>query len=112
HRGGLAVLRGRPAHLKIELTNFCNLSCPMCPHGQMRRERGYMAPALFRKIIDEAAPALEFAYLHHLGESLFHGRIGELVRYGRSRGVAMGLSTNATFLTRRKAEELLAAGLD
>lgn len=112
HRAGRVVLRGRPAHLKLELTNFCNLSCPMCPHGQMRRPVGYMDPALFRRIIDQAAPALEFAYVHHLGESLFHGRIAELIAYGRSRGVAMGLSTNATYLTEKKARAILAAGLD
>lgn len=104
--------RGRPAHLKIELTNFCNLSCPMCPHERMTRDVGYMRPELFRRIIDQAAPELEFAYLHHLGESLFHPRLGELVRYGRSRGAAMGLSTNATFLDGRKAAALLESGLD
>ena len=38
-----------------------------------------MAPELFRRIVDQAAPELEFAYVHHLGESLFHPRIGELV---------------------------------
>lgn len=112
HRAGRVVLRGRPAHLKIELTNFCNLSCPMCPHGQMRRPVGYMDPALFRRVIDQAAPALEFAYVHHLGESLFHGRVAELIAYGRARGVAMGLSTNATYLTEKKARAILAAGLD
>ena len=103
---------GRPAHMKIELTNYCNLACPMCPHEQMQREVGYMKPELFRRIIDMATPELEFAYLHHLGESLFHGRIGELIRYGRSRGVAMGLSTNATYLDERKARVLLESGLD
>ena len=49
---------------------------------------------------------------HHLVESLFHGRIGELIRYGRSRGAAMGLSTNATFLDERKGRALLDSGLD
>lgn len=112
HRKGRVSVRGRPAHMKIELTNFCNLACPMCPHNQMQREIGYMEPGLFRKIIDEAAPDLEFAYLHHLGESLFHGRIGELIRYGRSRGVALGLSTNATYLDQRKSRLLLESGLD
>src|SRR5436305_621688 len=106
------VSTGQPAHMKIELTNFCNLACPMCPHEQMERDVGYMKPELFRRIIDMAAPELEFAYLHHLGESLFHGRIGELIRYGRSRGVAMGLSTNATYLDERKARLLLEGGLD
>src|SRR5262249_23170871 len=86
--------------------------CPMCPHEQMQREVGYMKPELFRRIIDQAVPELEFAYLHHLGESLFHGKIGELIRYGRSRGVAMGLSTNATYLDHRKGKALLESGLD
>lgn len=112
HRGGQVVSSGRPAHLKLELTNFCNLACPMCPHPQMQREVGYMGESLFRRIIDQAAPELEFAYLHHLGESLFHGRIGDFIRYGRSRGVAMGLSTNATYLDRRKGRLLLEGGLD
>lgn len=111
-KAGRTVMRARPAHMKIELTNFCNLACPMCPHEQMQRDVGYMKPDLFRRIIDQAAPDLEFAYLHHLGESLFHGRIGELIRYGRSRGVAMGLSTNATYLDHRKGKLLLENGLD
>ncbi|HUS63018.1 MAG TPA: radical SAM protein [Kofleriaceae bacterium] len=112
HLRGQAQASGRPSHLKIELTNFCNLACPLCPHPQMRREVGYMRPELFRRIIDEAAPELEFAYLHHLGESLFHARLGELIRYGRSRGAAMGLSTNATFLDAKKSRILLDSGLD
>src|SRR5579859_2806129 len=106
------VATGLPAHMKIELTNFCNLACPMCPHEQMQRPVGYMKPELFRRIIDQSAPWLEFAYLHHLGESLFHGKIGELIRYGRSQGVAMGLSTNATYLDHRKGKILLESGLD
>jgi radical SAM protein with 4Fe4S-binding SPASM domain len=84
----------------------------MCPHDQMERDVGYMKPELFRRIIDMSAPELEFAYLHHLGESLFHGKIGELIRYGRGKGVAMGLSTNATYLDHRKAKLLLENGLD
>jgi radical SAM protein with 4Fe4S-binding SPASM domain len=112
HLRGRAVATGRPTHLKLELTNYCNLACPICPHSQMRREVGYMRPELFRRIVEQAAPELEFAYLHHLGESLFHGQVGELVRAGRATGAAMGLSTNATFLDERKARALLESGID
>lgn len=110
-QAGRTLVAGRPVHLKLELTNYCNLSCPMCPHESMRRPIGYMEPSLFRRIIDEAVPELEFAYVHHLGESLFHGRIGELIAYGERHGVHMGLSTNATFLDDRKSRALLDAGL-
>jgi radical SAM protein with 4Fe4S-binding SPASM domain len=112
HRSGRARSSGRPAHLKLELTNYCNLACPMCPHPRMQRDVGYMDPSLFRSIVDQAAPELEFAYLHHLGESLFHARIGELIEHGRARGVALGLSTNATFLDERKGRSLCESGLD
>lgn len=108
---GRTHLRGKPVHLKLELTNFCNLACPMCPHKTMQRSVGYMKPSLFRRILDEAAPELEFAYVHHLGESLFHPHLPELVAYGSRLGVAMGLSTNATFLTERKGAALLSSGL-
>ncbi|HMY56968.1 MAG TPA: radical SAM protein [Pseudomonadota bacterium] len=108
---GKTQLLGKPVHLKLELTNYCNLSCPMCPHQSMQRPVGYMSPALFRRIISQAVPELEFAYVHHLGESLFHGRIGELIAYGARAGVSMGLSTNATFLDERKALALLDSGL-
>ncbi len=110
-QAGRTQLSGKPVHLKLELTNYCNLSCPMCPHQSMQRPVGYMSPTLFRRIIDQAVPELEFAYVHHLGESLFHGRIGELIAYGTQAGVAMGLSTNATFLDERKAAALLDSGL-
>src|SRR5262245_19311329 len=112
HRRSRVVATGRPAHLKIELTNYCNLSCPICPHPQMIRPQGYMAPELFQRVVEQAAPELEFAYLHHLGESLFHPRVAELVRAGRATGARMGLSTNATFLDERKGWVLLDAGLD
>jgi radical SAM protein with 4Fe4S-binding SPASM domain len=112
HVRARTVATGRPAHMKIELTNYCNLACPMCPHEQMERDVGYMKPELFKRIIDMSTPELEFAYLHHLGESLFHGKIGELIKYGKSKGVGMGLSTNATYLDHRKGKILLESGLD
>src|SRR5687767_10594638 len=87
-RRARTVSAGKPAHMKIELTNFCNLACPMCPHSQMQREVGYMRPELFRRVIDQSTPEIEFVYLHHLGESLFHGRIGDFIRYAREKGVA------------------------
>ncbi len=112
HTHARTLSSGRPSHLKIELTNYCNLACPMCPHPQMQRAQGYMSAELFHSIIDQATPELEFAYLHHLGESLFHPRLGELIAYAHGRGVPTGLSTNATFLDRKKSRALLDNGLD
>lgn len=103
---------GRPAHLKLELTNACNLRCPLCPHPRMERAQGMMSPSLLRRIVEMAAPDLEFAYLHHLGESLLHPALGEMIAIARSRGAAAGLSTNATLLDDARGAALLDAGLE
>jgi len=103
---------GRPAHLKLELTNACNLRCPLCPHPRMERPQGMMSPSLLQRIVEMAAPELEFAYLHHLGESLLHPALGEMIAIARSRGAAAGLSTNATLLDDERGAAILDAGLD
>ncbi len=109
---GEAYLSGFPAHLKIELTNYCNLACTFCPHDQMQREIGFMDEALFRDIIDQSAGNVEFVYLHFMGESLVHKRIFDLIRYAKEMGVGTGLSTNASFLNGKRARGLLTSGLD
>src|SRR5688572_23571645 len=40
--------------VNLELTNHCNLRCTICPvNTTMRRPKGFMDPALFRRVIDE-----------------------------------------------------------
>ncbi len=78
----------------------------------MKRKVGFMDAPLFRRIIDQAMPDLEFVYLHHLGESLVHPRVGEFIAYAKAAGVRTGLSTNANFLDRRRGDVLLQSGLD
>jgi radical SAM protein with 4Fe4S-binding SPASM domain len=109
---GVGRPSGRPAHLKIELTNACNLRCPLCPHPRMERAQGMMSPSLLARIVEMAAPELEFAYLHHLGESLLHPALGEMIAIAKSRGAAVGLSTNGTLLDGERSAALLDGGLD
>jgi radical SAM protein with 4Fe4S-binding SPASM domain len=103
---------GFPSHLKIELTNYCNLACVFCPHDQMQRDVGFMDEALFRNIIDQGSRHVEFIYLHFMGESLVHKKIFDLIRYAKKKGVGTGLSTNASFLDQKRAEALLTSGLN
>ena len=43
----------RPVNMHIELTNYCNLRCTVCPSGTGRLERQPMAmdPAVFERIL-------------------------------------------------------------
>lgn len=103
---------GLPIELVIEATNKCNLNCIMCTRKNMKRPIGFIKMDLYQKIIDEVANFLELVYLHGLGEPLFHPQIFEMIKYAQSKGLNVGLSTNATLLTTEKAQKLISSGLD
>lgn len=99
--------------LNLELTNRCNLRCGFCPtgNGLMRRPRGHMDPATFRRALDGAG-SLEFALLFQWGESLLHPQFVDLAQQARARGARTLLTTNGTLLDERRVAGLLDAGLD
>ena len=107
---------GWPLEVGIEVTNFCNLHCVMCPYQEMvktkARPQGRMEFDLFKKIIDEIAPFVELVYLHGMGEALLHPRLFEFIDYAKEKGVRVGLSTNATLLGKAKSQKLLATKID
>ncbi|MFQ5914200.1 MAG: radical SAM/SPASM domain-containing protein [Nitrospinota bacterium] len=109
---GEAYVSGFPAHLKIELTNYCNLACTFCPHDKMQRETGFMKEELFRNIIDQSTEHVEFVYLHFMGESLAHKKIFDMIHYAKEKGVGTGLSTNSSFLDEKRSRGLLTSDLD
>jgi len=102
---------GRPYLFQVELTNFCNLKCPMCPHDLMTRSVGFMDFALFEQIVDQIKGTNPDLRLHNMGESLFHKEIGRFIRHANARGLETILSSNATTLTDKKIQELIDAQL-
>jgi radical SAM protein with 4Fe4S-binding SPASM domain len=72
---------------------------------------GAMTEDLFRQIVDEV-PTLRRLTLQGLGEPLLSPYLLGMIRYAKARRVTVGFNSNATLLTRAKAEELLDAGLD
>ena len=102
---------GRPYVFQVELTNFCNLKCPMCPHDLMTRGVGYMDFDLFRDVVRQVRATNPDLRLHNMGESLFHPQIGRFIRHAGEQGLETILSTNATTLTDAKIQELIDARL-
>lgn len=105
-------ISGLPLELVIEVTNKCNLNCVMCLRKKMTRKQGFINLNLYRKIIDEVSSFLELVYLHGEGEPLMHPEIDKMIQYAKSKNLMVGLSTNATILTKIKAESLIKSGLD
>jgi MoaA/NifB/PqqE/SkfB family radical SAM enzyme len=103
-----------PATVIVELTNHCNLRCPLCTtHVAMMRPRGFMEFALFERMIDELSdsgwgPGISF---NMCGEPLLHPEAPRFVRHAAGRGFRTYVSTNVTRLSIDLSEELIRAGL-
>jgi len=101
--------RNMPLHLQFELTNYCNLRCPVCPTGTKDLDRAPipMSPALFERAWDETAPFLLTASLWGWGEPLLHPRLDQILTIARRHDVATLLSTNGMPLNQPSVREAL-----
>jgi MoaA/NifB/PqqE/SkfB family radical SAM enzyme len=104
-----------PAIVHVELTNECNLECPMCARTtSMTRPVQHMPAEMFMRIVDELqGKGVDRLLLHHFGESLLHPQAYELIKYAsRKKGAGrVSLSTNVTTLNRANAKKLIKSHL-
>lgn len=103
---------GKPAYIVIELTNHCNLKCVMCPQPRQTRTAGFMSLELFKSIIDQVKDFAEVIDLDLFGEILLHPKFDEFIRYGKSQGLKMMVSTNIMLLNEKNSKRLIDSGLD
>jgi radical SAM protein with 4Fe4S-binding SPASM domain len=103
-----------PGELQVEVTSACNLRCAMCLvayRPPVNKITGAMRPELFGSLLD-SLPDLRRVTLQGLGEPLLSPYLMTLIQDAKARGVAAGFNSNATLLSTRVADELVAAGLD
>ncbi|NJC70318.1 radical SAM protein [Planosporangium thailandense] len=103
-----------PAELQVEITSACNLRCTMCLVSYkppVNKLAGAMTPELFERILD-GVPTLRRLTMQGLGEPLLSPYLIDQVRRAKARGLTVGFNSNATLLNRRRADALVAAGLD
>jgi len=106
-------LTSYPKILNIETTNFCNLNCPMCV-AKDTREQGFLDIDFLKRIIRENKKVLsrQFIWLHFNGEPLLHPHLSEIIKILKKNRIRTRFSTNAVLLNKKKALELMEAGLD
>src|SRR5205814_1885617 len=100
-----------PSALQVEVTSACNLRCAMCLvryKPPVNKIEGALPLDLFRQLLDEV-PGLRRLTLQGLGEPLLSPYLLDMVRMAKLRGVAVGFNSNATLLSRSRADELVAA---
>lgn len=108
-----------PTHVDLELSNACNLNCPMCytttDKFKATVKKGLMEIDLFKKVIDECA-----TYKSHFsirlswrGEPFLHPHIFELIEYAKKKGIKeVSTLTHGGFLNPEKFEKLVDLELD
>jgi MoaA/NifB/PqqE/SkfB family radical SAM enzyme len=101
----------KPIHMQIELTNYCNLKCPVCPSGigKINRKPMAMEVSLFEQLMDEVGPYLLTASLWVWGEPLLHPGLADILRIAQRHPVATLLSTNGQNLDK---DEVIKALID
>jgi len=91
-----------PQHIAIEVTNVCNLRCPMCKLGQksLDRQTGLMDYDNYRRLIDEISPYVRRISFPWYGEPFTHKDFEQFVRYASAEGLAIRIQTNGTYLNK------------
>jgi MoaA/NifB/PqqE/SkfB family radical SAM enzyme len=91
-------------HIDLELTNYCNLDCWMCPRKDMTRGVGFMKKELVQKLMEDLAQhdvKIARMNLHMFGETILHPDLKEILSILKrfQPQATLSFSTNASFLT-------------
>ena len=101
-----------PRQVVIELTNVCNLDCPMCPRKMFDRPNEHMDFEVYKKIVDRLEGVEEIALIGY-GEPLLYPKLIEAIEYGKRLDYKVTLVTNGFPLTDKKVfDDLLHSNLD
>lgn len=105
-----------PKKFAVEICAECNLACTMCHHPRMKRPKGNMPFALWKKCADEIAivsPRAE-CWFSFCGEPLLEpNRLLRMLTYGTQVGLrSLNLNTNGMLLTPELVEPILDSGVD
>jgi spiro-SPASM protein len=111
-KGGLLDF---PQFIHIEVTNYCNLNCRMCPYTIMVskniRPQGNMSFDFFKKIVDECKNfknIVEKVALMGIGEPFINPELIKMSKYAKECGLThIYTSTNAHFIDKEMAYRLV-----
>jgi radical SAM protein with 4Fe4S-binding SPASM domain len=109
-----SLILGSPFSLSIEPTTACNLACPECPSGlkQFSRPTGKLDLILHRQMLAQVKKSVFYINYYFQGEPFLHPQFLDLIREAKLAKMYTATSTNAHFIDKAKALEIIDSGLD
>ena len=105
----MAILKSKP-FFEVELTNYCNIECKMCPRSKLFREKGYMDPKLFAVLLNWLPHDVNLMF-SGLGEPLLNIHLCEYIKMLNKKNIHVGITTNGNLLSTSRIDELLDANI-
>ena len=90
------ILPLKPRQVQIEITNRCNMDCPMCPREVLDIELEHMDWDKFITVVDKLTER-ESITLTGWGEPFLHPRIFDMIAYCKERGHRVMITSNGLF---------------
>lgn len=111
---GKSFHKGMPYALSIEPTTACNLACPACPSGlkEFTRPTGKLDLKEHRSWLAQIRKSTFYINYYFQGEPFLHPHFLELISEAKKNRIYTATSTNAHFIDAKKAEAIVASGLD
>ena len=103
-----------PFSLSIEPTTACNLGCPECPSGlkSFTRPTGKLDLRLHQTMIQQLKRSVFYINYYFQGEPFLHPDFLDLIKEAKRNKIYTATSTNAHFIDKKKAAEIVDSGLD
>jgi Radical SAM superfamily/Iron-sulfur cluster-binding domain len=114
--GSVEELLDFPLFLQFETVSTCNARCLMCPVDEWERATLLMRDDLFERLAKQVEPHVDTVRRITIqldGEPLIDTKLED--RIGRLKKMGVGLvafATNGSLMTRKRAERVLASGVD
>lgn len=104
---------GTPIAVSIEPTTACNLKCPQCPSGlrQFTRPTGNLKPDTNKAILDGLGHNLQYINYYFQGEPFINPHFLDVVKEARKRNIYVLTSTNAHFISKETAKDVVDSGM-
>jgi len=103
-----------PSAYGIDIGNFCNLKCPLCPTGinNPNRKKKFMFFEDYKKVFDKIKKYAFVVNLYNWGEPFMNKDMLKIIKYTKKNKVGVLLSTNLNHVTDEMIDQIIKLKLD